>query len=158
MTLWEALVHVKASSRYHPCDDDVVYTVINASLPRGPGHKTPARRGYILKWNIQTWTVEKHKKVGDKGLTAFDIRSVTIWTSLAVYYRHAFSSLDGRFLGYGSSDLSIGILDTKTLTVGDTNIHLSSPSNLASLSHCVPYWKHMNFHQLLSSLIHPRNS
>lgn len=26
-------------------------------------------------------------------------------------------SLDGRFLGYGSSDLSIGMLDTKTLSV-----------------------------------------
>lgn len=42
--------------------------------------------------------MDKHKKVGDKGLTAFDISS------------------DGRFLGYGSSDLSIGILDPKTLT------------------------------------------
>ncbi|KAL9712802.1 hypothetical protein Ac2012v2_004039 [Leucoagaricus gongylophorus] len=86
------------SVRYHPCNDDVVYTVINASPPRERGRKTPARRGYILKWNSQTWTVDKHKKVGDKGLTAFDISS------------------DGRFLGYGSSDLSIGILDPKTLT------------------------------------------
>ena len=67
---------LKPVSRYHPCNDDVVYTVINASPPRERGRKTPARRGYILKWNSQTWTVDKHKKVGDKGLTAFDIRSV----------------------------------------------------------------------------------
>ncbi|KAF5364005.1 hypothetical protein D9756_000539 [Leucocoprinus leucothites] len=86
------------SVRYHPSNDNVVYTVINTSPPRERGRKTPARQGYILKWNALTWTVEKQKKVGDKGLTAFDI------------------SLDGRFLGYGSSDLSIGILDPKTLT------------------------------------------
>ncbi|KAJ3575159.1 hypothetical protein NP233_g1273 [Leucocoprinus birnbaumii] len=86
------------SARYHPSNDSVMYTVINTSPPRERGRKTPARQGYVLKWNTQTWTVEKQKKVGDKALTAFDV------------------SLDGRFLGYGSSDLSIGILDPKTLT------------------------------------------
>ncbi|KAF9452062.1 hypothetical protein P691DRAFT_795693 [Macrolepiota fuliginosa MF-IS2] len=86
------------SARYHPSDDDTLYTVINTSPPRARGRKTPARQGYVSKWNTQTWTVEKQRKVGDKGLTTFDV------------------SRDGRFLGYGSSDLSIGMLDSKTLS------------------------------------------
>lgn len=60
--------------RYHPSDDGVLYTVINTSPPRERGRKTPLRQGYISRWNTQTWTTEKQKKVGDKGLTAFDIR------------------------------------------------------------------------------------
>ncbi|KAF8639646.1 hypothetical protein AX17_000911 [Amanita inopinata Kibby_2008] len=42
--------------------------------------------------------MDKSKKIGDKGLTCFDI------------------STDGRFLAFGSSDLSIGLLDASTLT------------------------------------------
>ncbi|KXN86365.1 Guanine nucleotide-exchange factor SEC12 [Leucoagaricus sp. SymC.cos] len=86
------------SVRFHPLDDNVAYTVINTSPPRERGRKMSARQGYVSKWTTQTWTVEKQKKIGDKGLTAFDV------------------SLDGRFLGYGSSDLSIGLLDPKSLT------------------------------------------
>ncbi|EKM80201.1 hypothetical protein AGABI1DRAFT_57743 [Agaricus bisporus var. burnettii JB137-S8] len=86
------------SVRFHPHESDILYTVINTSSPRERGRKSPPRQGYISRWNPRTWTVERQKKVGDKALTAFDI------------------SLDGRFLGYGSSDLSIGMLDSKTLS------------------------------------------
>lgn len=62
--------------RYHPSNDDVLYTVINTVPSRERGRKAPARQGYVSKWDTQSWAVEKQKKVGDKGLTAFDVRFV----------------------------------------------------------------------------------
>jgi len=84
------------SIRVRP-DGKVAYTLINTVPPRTKSRKSATRQGYIVNWNAESWTVDKSRKVGDKGLTCFDI------------------SPDGRFLGFGSSDLSIGMVDALTL-------------------------------------------
>ncbi|TFK43366.1 WD40 repeat-like protein [Crucibulum laeve] len=84
------------AARFHPTNK-VLYTVINTSPPRTKKSKSSARQAYICKWNTESWNMEKSRRVGDRGLTCFNI------------------SADGRFLGYGSSDLAIGMLDAKTL-------------------------------------------
>ncbi|PPQ77338.1 hypothetical protein CVT25_010920 [Psilocybe cyanescens] len=84
--------------RYHPQNDKVFYTVINVVPPRSRKSKSLSRQAFICKWNTTTWTLEKSRKVGDGGLTCVDL------------------SPDGRFIGYGFSDLTIGMLDTKTLS------------------------------------------
>ncbi|KAF8974375.1 WD40 repeat-like protein [Flammula alnicola] len=85
-------------ARYHPLDPQTLYTVINTTPPRSKKTKGATRQAYVCKWNTNTWAVEKSRKVGDRSITCVDI------------------SADGRFLGYGSSDLSIGMLDSKTLS------------------------------------------
>ncbi|KAL0581991.1 hypothetical protein V5O48_000049 [Marasmius crinis-equi] len=84
------------SVRQHPTLPEVLYTVINTAPARTRSKSSP-RQGYVCKWDTKAWTVEKSRKVGDRGLTCFSI------------------SPDGKFLGYGSSDLSVGILDATTL-------------------------------------------
>ncbi|GLB33644.1 putative WD40 repeats containing protein [Lyophyllum shimeji] len=86
------------SARYHPTNGDVLYSVINTSPPRTRKTKTPQRQAFVCKWNTKTWMVEKTRKVGDRGLTCFDV------------------SADGKFLGFGSSDLTIGLLDANTFS------------------------------------------
>ncbi|KAF5322709.1 hypothetical protein D9619_000869 [Psilocybe cf. subviscida] len=86
------------AARYHPLDHRVLYTIVNTSPPRSRKSKTTSRQAFVLKWNTVTWTLEKMRKIGDRGVTCFDI------------------SVDGRFLGFGSSDLAIGMLDSKTLS------------------------------------------
>lgn len=83
----------------HPTNPDVAFTLINTNPPRSRQKKTASRQGYAVKWNAKTWTFEKSRKIGDKGVTCFDI------------------SPDGRYLGFGSSDLSIGMVDASTLAV-----------------------------------------
>ncbi|KZT20765.1 WD40 repeat-like protein [Neolentinus lepideus HHB14362 ss-1] len=86
------------SARYKPGSNNLIYSAINSAPPRGKG-KAPPRRAYVcmIKGNGSRWEVEKKRKVTDGAITAFDV------------------SLDGRFLAYGASDLSIGLLDTTTL-------------------------------------------
>lgn len=60
--------------RYHPLDDKIIYTVINTSPPRTRKTKAVSRQAFICKWEANSWTVEKFRKVGDKGLTCFDVR------------------------------------------------------------------------------------
>jgi prolactin regulatory element-binding protein len=85
--------------RMHPTNPDVAFTLINTNPPRSRQKKTASRQGYAVKWNTKTWAFEKSRKIGDKGVTCFDI------------------SPDGRYLGFGSSDLSIGMVDASTLAV-----------------------------------------
>lgn len=62
----------------------------------------PPRPAFVVKWNIKEGNeveVSKIRKISDKGVTCFDV------------------SPDGRFLGFGSSDYTIGILDASTLGV-----------------------------------------
>ncbi|KAF8076223.1 WD40 repeat-like protein [Lyophyllum atratum] len=94
----DAAVGTFRSARYHPTDSDVLYSVINTSPPRTRKTKTPPRQAFVCKWNTQTWAVDKTRKVGDRGLTCFDV------------------SADGKFLGFGSSDLTIGLLDANNLS------------------------------------------
>jgi prolactin regulatory element-binding protein len=83
------------------------------------------RQSYICLWNTETWVVEKVKKVGDCGLTCFDVRCET-WFKLAILGLGLIeASFDGRFLGYGSSDLTIGLLDAKSLSVFHSTLSYS---------------------------------
>ncbi|KJA30095.1 hypothetical protein HYPSUDRAFT_60938 [Hypholoma sublateritium FD-334 SS-4] len=91
--------------RCHPQNPEVLYTVVNTVTPRSKKSKGPSRQAFVFKWKTQTWTVELSRKIGDRGITCVDISS------------------DGRFLSYGSSDLTIGMLDTKTLSVRLTSYH-----------------------------------
>jgi len=86
------------AARHHPQDQQILFSVINSVPPRTRRTKSVTRQAFICIWNTETWVVEKIKKVGDRGLTCFDV------------------SCDGRFLGYGSSDLTIGVLDAKSLS------------------------------------------
>ncbi|KAF9483977.1 WD40 repeat-like protein [Pholiota conissans] len=86
------------AARYHPTDADVLYTIVNTAPSRSRKSKSTSRQAFVLKWNTRTWTVDKYRKISDRSITCVDM------------------SPDGRFLGYGSSDLSIGMLDTKTLS------------------------------------------
>ncbi|KAH6915234.1 quinon protein alcohol dehydrogenase-like superfamily [Coprinopsis sp. MPI-PUGE-AT-0042] len=85
------------SIRMHPTNPEVAFTLINTNPPRSRQKKMASRQGYAVKWNTKTWAFEKSRKIGDKGVTCFDI------------------SPDGRYLGFGSSDLSIGMVDASTL-------------------------------------------
>ena len=78
-----------------------------------------SRQAYICIWNTETWVIEKIKKVGDRGLTCFDVRYEKLCLNFAILgpWTNTEASFDGRFIGYGSSDLTIGVLDAKSLSV-----------------------------------------
>ncbi|ESK97555.1 membrane glycoprotein spo14 [Moniliophthora roreri MCA 2997] len=109
------------SIKHHPISPDTLYTIINTTLPRSRSSrsKTPARQAYICKWKwdmkTENWIVERQRKVGEKGVTTFSI------------------SPDGKFLAYGSSDLSVGIVDAETLASVSTilNAHDFPPTTIA---------------------------
>ncbi|KZT72696.1 WD40 repeat-like protein [Daedalea quercina L-15889] len=84
------------SVRYHPHDEKVLYTLVNSVPPRTRTKSSP-RRAFVCKWDTEKWEVTKIRKVGDKGVTCFDI------------------SPNGNLLAFGSSDYTVGILDAKTL-------------------------------------------
>lgn len=60
--------------RYHPQDRRILFSVINSVPPRTRKTRTVTRQAFICIWNTETWVVEKTKKVGDRGLTCFDVR------------------------------------------------------------------------------------
>jgi prolactin regulatory element-binding protein len=62
------------AARYHPQDPRILFSVINSVPPRTRKTKTVTRQAFICIWNTETWVVEKTKKVGDRGLTCFDVR------------------------------------------------------------------------------------
>ncbi|KAF5370100.1 hypothetical protein D9758_001205 [Tetrapyrgos nigripes] len=82
--------------RFHPQDDGILYTALN-TIPKRTRSKSTPKQAFVCKWNTESWTVAKTRKIGDRSLTCFTV------------------SPDGKFLGYGSSDLSIGLLDAVTL-------------------------------------------
>ncbi|KAF7981641.1 hypothetical protein HWV62_32740 [Athelia sp. TMB] len=92
------------AARFHPQIATTVYTIVNTNPPR-TRQKSSSKPSFVVKWNIvpgkeeseSTWEVAKIRKVGDKSITCFDISS------------------DGRFLAFGSSDYTIGMLDSTTL-------------------------------------------
>ncbi|GAA5931119.1 WD40 repeat domain-containing protein [Sporobolomyces koalae] len=84
-----------------------LYTVVNAtpsSTGGGGGGKKRKRsdanknkKSFVSLWDTNLWKLNKTRTVGMKPITSFDV------------------SEDGTLLAYGSSDLSIGILDATTL-------------------------------------------
>ncbi|KAJ7507576.1 WD40 repeat-like protein [Mycena galericulata] len=86
------------AARYHPENSEILYTISNTIPARSRTKKAAPRQAFVCKWNTATWAVVKVKKVGDKGLTCFDV------------------SPDGNLLAFGSSDYSVGLLDANTLT------------------------------------------
>ncbi|KAJ7276222.1 quinon protein alcohol dehydrogenase-like superfamily [Mycena haematopus] len=85
------------AARYHPEKPEILYTVSNTVPGRSRTKKAAPMQAFVCKWNTATWTVDKVRKVGVKGLTCFDI------------------SANGRLLAFGSADCSVGILDANTL-------------------------------------------
>ncbi|KAJ7742418.1 quinon protein alcohol dehydrogenase-like superfamily [Mycena maculata] len=85
------------AARYHPENSEILYTISNTIPARSRTKKAAPRHAFVCKWDTKTWAVVKVKKVGDKGLTAFDV------------------SPNGNLLAFGSSDYSVGLLDAKTL-------------------------------------------
>ncbi|KAI0761730.1 WD40 repeat-like protein [Irpex lacteus] len=79
-----------------PTGSQTLYTVINTVPPRSQKKNAP-RRAFVCKWNVEKWIVTRPRKVSDRGLTCFDV------------------SADGKFVAYGSSDYTVGILDGRTL-------------------------------------------
>ncbi|KAJ3723158.1 WD40 repeat-like protein [Lentinula raphanica] len=102
------------AAKVHPALDTTLYTVVN-TIPSRTRGKSALRQAHVLKWNTESWTLEKTRKVGDRGITCFSI------------------SPDGRLLGFGSSDLSVGLLDATTLNPVSTILkaHDFPPTTLA---------------------------
>ncbi|GAA5847057.1 hypothetical protein JCM3766R1_000600 [Sporobolomyces carnicolor] len=83
-----------------------LYTVVNSSPSSSGGPRSRGRRAadqkknkksFVSLWDTTEWKLQKTRTIGLKPITSFDV------------------SEDGTLLAYGSSDLSIGILDAQTL-------------------------------------------
>ncbi|KAJ6599220.1 WD40 repeat-like protein [Mycena vulgaris] len=85
------------AARYHPENSEILYTISNTIPARSRTKKAAPRQAFVCKWNTATWAVDKVRKIGDKGLTCFDV------------------SPNGNLLAFGSSDYSVGLLDANTL-------------------------------------------
>ena len=117
----------RGTARFNPQDARAFYTVVNTAPARGKGArgaKAAPRRAYVVKWDAGAWAVDKVKKVGDKGVTSFDVRCVRAALFLVCVLMAGGldgwggrCSANGRWLAYGSSDFTIGLLDAQTLTV-----------------------------------------
>ncbi|KZT62889.1 WD40 repeat-like protein [Calocera cornea HHB12733] len=86
------------AARFSPTQPDRLFTVVNPSggaRSKTRGVKEPTN-SYVCKWDTTTWTVKRHRLVDSRPVTVFDVSS------------------DGKLLGWGSSDLKIGVLDAKT--------------------------------------------
>ncbi|KAK0549103.1 glycosylphosphatidylinositol anchor biosynthesis [Tilletia horrida] len=78
-----------------PTSEKVLFTVVNAGP--GKGSAKGKRKSFVSSWNAETWELVQTRHVADKPITAFDV------------------SADGKLLAFGCSDLSVGVLDAKTL-------------------------------------------
>ncbi|KAM0747959.1 WD40 repeat-like protein [Meredithblackwellia eburnea MCA 4105] len=75
-----------------------IYTIVNASpAVRSRKPKQGEKKSFVSLWDTKSWTLVKTRTVSMRPVTAFDV------------------SKDGTLLAYGSSDLSVGILDAVTL-------------------------------------------
>ncbi|EPQ30935.1 uncharacterized protein PFL1_01833 [Pseudozyma flocculosa PF-1] len=74
-----------------------LFTVVNAAPAGGRGPKAKIRKSFVTAWDADSWDLIETRHVSDRPVTVFDV------------------SPDGRLLAYGSSDLSVGVLDAKTL-------------------------------------------
>ena len=74
--------------RFHPHTHTTLYTIINTTLPRSRKTKTTTRPAFVVKWNVLAsveandggkeeeteWEAVKVRKMGEKGVTCFDVR------------------------------------------------------------------------------------
>ncbi|KAN0065378.1 hypothetical protein ACQY0O_001214 [Thecaphora frezii] len=74
-----------------------LFTVVNAAPAGGRGPKAKVRKSFVTAWDADSWDLIETRHVSDRPVTVFDV------------------SPDGKLLAYGSSDLSVGVLDAKTL-------------------------------------------
>ncbi|KAJ8595324.1 WD40 repeat-like protein [Rhizopogon salebrosus TDB-379] len=95
------------AARFHPSNYDTLYTAVNTVAPRAKNSKMAKKQAYILKWRVnlhgekdstQSISMERARKAGEGGLTCFDV------------------SPNGKLLAFGSSDYSLGMLDSTTLS------------------------------------------
>jgi prolactin regulatory element-binding protein len=99
-----------------------LYTVVNAA-PSGSVRKPPAgsKKAFVSLWDARAWKLLKTRTVSQKPVTAFDVRcAVELEQGLPSSQADVDGSPDsddGTLLAYGSSDLSVGILDAVTLRV-----------------------------------------
>ncbi|KAI0248709.1 WD40-repeat-containing domain protein [Lactifluus subvellereus] len=82
-------------AKFHPHSSRIFYTVMNTTPARDG--KPTQRKAYLTRWNTDGWKAERTRKVGTKGLTVFDL------------------SDNGKWIAYGLSDCSVGLLDAFTL-------------------------------------------
>ena len=82
-----AFSFISSESRYHPHMSRIFYTVINTTPVRGA--KSTQRKAYLVRWDAEKWNVERIRKVGEKGLTTFDLR-------YRILLDYALSVSDGR--------------------------------------------------------------
>ncbi|GAA6036174.1 hypothetical protein JCM8097_006815 [Rhodosporidiobolus ruineniae] len=91
-----------------------LYTVVNASplVPsslnqkqRRAFEKKVPKKAFVSLWDAQSWTLLKTRTVCQKPVTVFEV------------------SEDGERLAYGGSDLSVGVLDARTLRPILTILH-----------------------------------
>ncbi|TFK99074.1 WD40-repeat-containing domain protein [Pterulicium gracile] len=85
--------------RFHPHDSTVLFALLNTIPQRAQKSKVPARQAYMALISLKTGDVITMRKLADKGSTCFDI------------------SANGELLAYGTSDCTIGIMETKGLTM-----------------------------------------
>lgn len=76
----------------------------------------PPKQGYVCRWDTETWEVTKIRKIGERGITCFDVRYVFQRLQFD-YCSHIQCSSNGKYLAYGAADCSIGVLDATTLAV-----------------------------------------
>ncbi|KAG2158828.1 WD40-repeat-containing domain protein [Suillus bovinus] len=95
------------AARFHPSDFSTLFTAVNTAAPRAKKSKMAKMQAYILKWRVdlngeqksaRPISMEGSRKAGEGGLTCFDV------------------SPNGKFLAFGSSDYSLGMLDSTTLS------------------------------------------
>ncbi|KAF7331958.1 WD-REPEATS-REGION domain-containing protein [Mycena kentingensis (nom. inval.)] len=86
------------AARFHPANSDILYTISNTVPARSRTRKPAPTQAYICKWNTTSWTSDKVKKVCDKSITCFR------------------TSPDGKLLAYGDQGLSVGLLDSMSLS------------------------------------------
>ncbi|OJA20908.1 hypothetical protein AZE42_00895 [Rhizopogon vesiculosus] len=95
------------AARFHPSNYNTLYTAVNTVAPRAKKAKMAKTQAYILKWRVslqgendsaRSIFVERARQAGEGGLTCLDV------------------SPNGKFLAFGSSDYSLGILDSTTLS------------------------------------------
>lgn len=108
---------------------------MNHTPDRIRGSKVTVKRAFVTRWNSDTWEPMRTKEVGKKGVTCFDIRYIRLPSYIYAFIIVSFNSANGQWLACGAADLSIGILDAKTLAVSlAKNLRLCS---WRTLKHCL---------------------